>query len=40
VVVGQHHGFFTRKGDITPQMLASERLCLLSSDFATSRSCR
>nr|WP_198982710.1 transcriptional regulator CynR [Herbaspirillum sp. ASV7] len=35
VVVGQHHDFFKRKGGITPQMLASERLCLLSPDFAT-----
>ncbi len=35
VVVGRHHGFFTRKRSITPQMLAAERLCLLSPDFAT-----
>ncbi|WP_044530538.1 transcriptional regulator CynR [Herbaspirillum sp. B65] len=35
VVVGQHHHFFKRKRSITPQMLASERLCLLSAEFAT-----
>jgi transcriptional regulator, LysR family len=35
VVVGQRHDFFKRKGGMTPQMLASERLCLLSPDFAT-----
>nr|WP_237741851.1 LysR substrate-binding domain-containing protein [Herbaspirillum rubrisubalbicans] len=35
VVVGQHHDFFKRKRSITPQMLASERLCLLSAEFAT-----
>lgn len=35
VVVGVHHPFASRTAGITPQMLASERLGVLSRDFAT-----
>lgn len=35
VVVGANHSFVARKRGITPQMLAAERLGVLSPDFAT-----
>lgn len=35
VVVGKRHGFASQKNGITPQMLASAKLGVLSPDFAT-----
>ncbi|WP_226929273.1 transcriptional regulator CynR [Janthinobacterium aquaticum] len=35
VVAGIHHRFASPKRDITPQMLATEKLAVLSADFAT-----